>query len=136
MMFVFMPAVQIAAEVLIRKNLANEVQGRAFGMISFITQMGTIIAYILAGALSDYVFEPFMCGNSSFAVNIGKVLGAGSGRGNALLILIVGMALAILGIVVYRLKSVKMLEGEKNIKTLEGERSKHEIITESCSEGF
>lgn len=51
MMFVFMPAVQIGAEVLIRKNLVNEVQGRAFGLISFITQLGYIFAYILASAV-------------------------------------------------------------------------------------
>jgi MFS family permease len=59
MMFVFMPAVQIGAEVLVRMNLANEVQGRAFGLISFITQMGYIFAYILSGVISDYIFAPF-----------------------------------------------------------------------------
>ena len=123
MMFVFMPAIQIGAEVLIRKNLANEVQGRAFGLISLITQMGYILAYILSGALSDYVFEPFMSGNSLFAIKIGKVIGAGEGRGIALLILIAGMVLAIVGIVVSRLKSVK---------TLERRISKNEFINESC----
>jgi len=114
MMFIFMPAVQIGAEVLIRKNLANEVQGRAFGLISLITQMGYIFAYISSGALSDYVFEPFMSGNSLSAIKIGKVIGAGAGRGIALLILIAGIALAIVGIVVSRLKSVKTLEEEKS----------------------
>ncbi len=109
-MFVFMPAIQIGAEVLIRKNLANEVQGRAFGLISFITQMGYILAYILSGVLADYVFEPFMGGDSLLAIKIGKVIGAGAGRGSALLILIAGMALSIVGIVVFRLKSVKTLE--------------------------
>jgi len=127
LMFVFMPAVQIGAEVLIRKNLANEVQGRAFGLISFITQMGYIFAYILSGALSDYVFEPFMGGNSLFAIEIGKVIGAGAGRGIALLILIAGMALAIVGIVVSRLKSVK---------TLERRLSKNETIAESYPQGL
>ena len=127
MMFVFMPAVQIGAEVLIRKNLANEVQGRAFGLISFITQMGYIFAYILSGALSDYVFEPFMRGNGLFAIKIGKVIGAGAGRGIALLILIAGMALAIVGIVVSGLKSVK---------TLERRISKNETIAEAYQEGL
>jgi len=127
MMFVFMPAVQIGAEVLIRTNLANEVQGRAFGLISFITQMGYIFAYILSGALSDYVFEPFMRGNSLFAIKMGKVIGAGAGRGIALLILIAGMALAIVGIVVSQLKSVK---------TLERRIGKNEIIDKSCPEGL
>lgn len=127
LMFVFMPAVQIGAEVLIRKNLANEVQGRAFGLISFITQMGYILAYILSGVLSDYVFEPFMRGNSLLAIKIGKVIGAGAGRGIALLILIAGITLAIVGIAVLRLKSVKLLERRK---------VKNETITESCPEGL
>lgn len=110
MMFVFLPFVQIGAEVLIRKNLANEVQGRAFGLISFITQMGYIFAYILSGLLADYVFEPFMKGTSPLVVNIGNVIGTGNGRGIALLILIAGLFLAVVGIVVSRLKSVKTLE--------------------------
>lgn len=110
MMFVFLPFVQIGAEVLIRKNLANEVQGRAFGLISFITQMGYIFAYILSGLLADYVFEPFMKGTSPLVVNIGNVIGTGNGRGIALLILIAGLLLAVVRIVVSRLKSVKTLE--------------------------
>ena len=44
------------------------------------------------------------------AIKIGEVIGAGAGRGSALLILIAGMALAIVGIVVSQLKSVKTLE--------------------------
>ena len=132
MMFVFMPAVQVGAEVLIRRNLANEVQGRVFGIISFITQMGYILAYILSGVLSDYVFEPFMCSNSLLAKEIGKVIGVGAGRGIALLIGIAGMALVIVGIVVFRLESVKRLD---HVKTLE-EEGKDEIIAESCLEGL
>ena len=127
MMFVFMPAVQIGAEVLIRKNLANEVQGRAFGLISLITQMGYIFAYILSGFLADYVFEPFMYSNSTFAIKIGNVIGAGEGRGIALLIVLAGILLAVVGIVVSRLKS---------IKTLERKMSKNETFDETCLEGL
>lgn len=131
MMFVFMPAVQIGAEVLIRKNLANEVQGRAFGLISFITQMGYVFAYLLSGVLSDYVFEPFMSGKSLFAEEIRKVIGAGSGRGIALLIVIAGAVLAIVGIVVSRLKSVKALDA---LTTLEREEMKNAAADQSCPE--
>jgi MFS family permease len=123
MMFVFMPAVQIGAEVLIRKNLDNEVQGRAFGLISFITQMGYIAAYVISGVLSDYVFEPFMRGNSFASIVIGKVIGNGDGRGIALLLVIAGVGLAGVGIVVVGLRSVK---------TLEGEKEENETITEGC----
>lgn len=128
MMFVFMPAIQIGAEVLIRKNLANEIQGRAFGLIGLITQMGYILAFIASGLLSDYLFEPFMSGNSALAMNIGAVIGAGAGRGNALLIVITGVALASVGIIVSRLKSVKSLETE--------ELNTYETVVESCPEGL
>jgi MFS family permease len=127
LMFSFMPAVQIGAEVLIRKNLANEVQGRAFGIISFITQLGSIAAYISSGALADYVFEPFMKSNSFLATNIGNIIGFGSGRGIALLLLLSGVSLAVVGIVVGKLKQVKLLEEEKG---------SHEIIVETCTEGL
>lgn len=123
LMFLFMPAIQIGAEVLIRTNLANEVQGRAFGLISLITQMGYIFAYISSGILSDYVFEPLMSGNSLLAMQIGKVIGTGAGRGIALLIVIAGLSLVIVGVITSRLKSVR---------TLEGRKSKNETVTKSC----
>ena len=127
MMFLFMPAVHTAAEVLIRKNLENEVQGRAFGLIGFVTQMGYIFAFILSGVLSDYIFEPFMRGNSLFAMKIGGAIGTGTGRGNALMIMISGVTLAIVGVVV---------SAQKSVKALERGISNNENFTESCSKGF
>lgn len=127
MMFVFMPAIQIAAEVMIRTNLDNAVQGRAFGLISLITQMGYILAFAAAGVLSDAIFEPFMQGNSELAIQIGGVIGYGVGRGNALLIMITGIGLAIVGIITEPLKAVKNLEKKEVV---------HETVTGSCTEGF
>ncbi|WP_373485313.1 MFS transporter [Acetobacterium malicum] len=112
MMFVFMPAIQIGAEVLIRTNLDNRLQGRAFGLIGLITQMGYILAFIAAGILADRIFEPLMQGNTELALKIGTVIGYGAGRGNALLIIITGIGLAVVGIIVYRLKNIKNLEGK------------------------
>lgn len=126
LMFVFMPAVQIGAEVLIRKNLLPEVQGRAFGMISFITQLGYIAAYVVSGLLSDYVFEPFMQSSSHFAQAIGSVIGSGAGRGYGLLILLAGVVLALVGLVVSRLGSIKTLEKEQT----------NEPVAESCPQGL
>src|SRR5690606_32738926 len=88
LMFAFMPAVQIGAEVLIRKNLANEVQARAFGLIGFITQTGYILAYVLSGILADFVLKP------------------------SLLILISGLGLAMTGAAAFRMKNLKLLEWE------------------------
>ncbi|WP_414732754.1 MFS transporter [Acetobacterium carbinolicum] len=127
MMFAFMPAIQIGAEVLIRTNLDNTVQGRAFGLIGLITQMGYILAFIAAGILSDLIFEPFMLGSSKLAIQIGEIIGYGVGRGNALLIIITGIGLLVAGIVTARLKSVR---------TLEKKETTHETFTKSYSKGL
>ncbi len=109
LMFVFMPVVQIGAEVMIRKSLRNEVQGRAFGVIGFVSQMGYIVAYLCSGILSDYVFEPFMCGTSSMAQTIGRLIGNGNGRGIALLVILAGALLMAIGVSVFRSKKLKLL---------------------------
>jgi Major Facilitator Superfamily. len=127
MMFAFMPAIQIGAEVLIRTNLDNTVQGRAFGLIGLITQMGYILAFIAAGILSDLIFEPFMLGSSKLAIQIGEIIGYGVGRGNALLIIITGIGLLVAGIVTARLKSVR---------TLEKKETTHETFTKPYSKGL
>lgn len=110
LMFVFIPAASIGPESLMRKVLPNEVHGRAFGFTGLISQMGYIVAYLLSGALSDYVFEPFMQGNSSLAIAIGKIIGTGEGRGIALLILAAGILLMIVAICAYNAKSIREME--------------------------
>ena len=56
-----------------------------------------------------------------------------------MLILIAGMALAIVGVVVFRLKSVNMLERVTTLESetiKETEEIKNETIVEACQEGF
>ena len=110
LMFTCMPAAQIGAESLMRKALPNEVHGRAFGFTSLISQMGYIVAYLLSGLLSDYVFEPFMKGNSSLAKGIGTILGQGEGRGVALLVLIAGLCMILVAMIMNYEKSIKEME--------------------------
>jgi uncharacterized membrane protein len=89
---------------------------------SLITQMGYILAFIAAGILADMIFEPLMQGNTELAISIGAVIGDGVGRGNALLIVIAGIGLALVGLVAARLKSVR---------TLEAKEAAEETVTES-----
>lgn len=109
LMFVCMPAAQIGAESLIRRALPNEVHGRAFGFTGLISQMGYIAAYLLSGVLSDYVFEPFMKGDSTLAAFIGTVIGQGEGRGAALLIMLAGVLM---------IAAAFLIRGEKSIRRM------------------
>jgi MFS transporter, DHA3 family, macrolide efflux protein len=110
LMFSFMPAIQVGAEVLLRNNIDNKVQGRAFGLVGFITQGGYILAYLFSGILADYYFEPLMTGNSYLAKVVGSIIGSGQGRGSALLIIIAGFLLILVGIITGSRESIKNLE--------------------------
>ncbi len=130
MMFVCMPVVQISAEVMVRRNLRNEVQGRAFGVIGFVSQMGYIVAYLCSGVLSDYVFEPFMCGDSAAAKRVGEMIESGAGRGIAMLVILAGLLLVLVGLMALNSETLKTL-GMITSKTSEQEDDANEIIMES-----
>ncbi|OBR68950.1 macrolide transporter [Paenibacillus oryzae] len=108
--FAAMPFVNTGADVLIRKNIPNEAQGRAWGIIGVISQLGYVLAYASAGPLADHVFNPLLEENGSLASTVGQLIGTGPGRGIGLLFMVAGVSVIGLGFVVARMKSVIQLE--------------------------
>ena len=90
-----LPFANNCLDYLVRTNIPDEVQGRAWGIIGFLSQIGYVIAYGLAGVLAD---------------GIAKTAGIGVGRGAAAVIMVSGGLLALTALVVYRIKSVRGLE--------------------------
>lgn len=89
--FTALPFVNTCAEVLIRIRIPNEVQGRAWGMISILTQMGFVVAYGVCGLLADYVFGPMLMEDGILAGTLGQMIGTGEGRGIGLMLMIAGI---------------------------------------------
>ncbi len=108
--FSALPFVNTSADVLIRKNVVNEAQGRAWGIIGVISQLGYVVAYALAGILADYIFNPLLSDHGLFVSTIGKVIGTGEGRGIGLLFIISGISIVILSLVILKIKSIRVLE--------------------------
>lgn len=108
--FSTLPFINTSADVLIRKNIVNEAQGRAWGIIGVISQLGYVVAYALAGILADNIFNPLLLDNGLLAPTIGKVIGTGQGRGIGLLFIISGIFIVILSLVILKVKSIRMLE--------------------------
>lgn len=90
-----LPFANNCLDYLVRTNIPDEVQGRAWGIIGFLSQIGYVVAYGLAGVLAD---------------GIAKTAGIGVGRGAAAVIMVSGGLLALTALVVYRIKSVRGLE--------------------------
>ena len=59
--------------------------GRVFALRRLIGWSGLPLAYLVAGPLSDHLFEPWMATGGPLAPSVGSILGVGPGRGIALL---------------------------------------------------
>ena len=110
LLFASLPFVNTSAEVLIRKTIENEKQGRAWGIIGIISQLGYVVAYSISGLLADNVFNPLLVEGGVLASTIGSVIGTGQGRGIGLLFIISGMMVVLLAVITYKNKSIKLYE--------------------------
>ncbi|PAQ16750.1 MFS transporter [Bacillaceae bacterium SAOS 7] len=113
--FAMMPFANTTLDFLVRTNIDNSVQGRAWSVIGLISQFGFIAAYSLSGVLADYVFTPLLVDGGVLADSVGKIIGTGSGRGMGLLIIIAGILLCVTSVILYNLKSVKKLENRGDL---------------------
>lgn len=108
--FATLPFANASLDYLLRTNIRNAVQGRAWSLIGLVSQLGFIAAYMLSGVLADRLFTPLLTDNGMFAGTLGRITGTGSGRGIGLLIIIAGLLLSAAAVVLYNLKSIKKLE--------------------------
>ncbi|MCR5789634.1 MAG: MFS transporter [Lachnospiraceae bacterium] len=100
--FFMLPFANNCLDYLTRTNIAAEKQGRAWGLISFLSQIGYVVAYGGAGFLAD---------------KVAAIRHTGVGRGAAAVIMVSGALLAAVSIALYQFKDVKELEGDNNEQT-------------------
>lgn len=98
--FAALPFANGSLDYLLRTNIPNELQGRAWGLIGIISQLGYVAAYALSGVLAD---------------GVGVVLGVGVGRGSGMLIILAGALLCGTALVLYQIKAVRHLENGGNL---------------------
>lgn len=104
--FSTLPFMNSCADILVRVSIPNELQGRVWGLISLITQMGTVVAYIISGVMADYVFEPMFDKNGTLVENIGIIIGTGKGRGIGFMLILSGMGMLIMAIVIWKNREI------------------------------
>lgn len=117
LLFAMFPFANAGLDFLLRTNIDNDLQGRAWGLIGFISQLGYVAAYAVSGVLADYLFTPLLLKDGALAGTVGKVFGVGVGRGIGFLITLAGLLLCVTAIILYRIKSIRDLEkGDINAK--------------------
>ena len=103
--FTMIPFANNSLDYLVRTNIAEELQGRAWGLIGFLSQLGYVVAYGFSGLLAD---------------GMGSRLQIGVGRGAAAVIMASGVLLGAISLAIYPIRSVRELE---NGAPAAGERS-------------
>ena len=89
--FVTLSFINVSADTLARRNIPNEVQGRAWGVIGILSQLGCVLAYGASGVLADKVFCPLLRDGGALAGSLGRLFGTGEGRGIGLMVSLCGV---------------------------------------------
>ena len=97
--FLVLPFANNSLDYLVRTNIPDESQGRAWGFIGFLSQLGYVFAYAFGGVIAD---------------GLGVVVG-GVGRGAAITIQISGVCMAIVSIGIFMIKKIRNLENQTTL---------------------
>ena len=93
--FMMLPFANNSLDYLARTNIPDEKQGRAWGLIGFLSQLGYVVAYGLSGFLAD---------------SISQIKNISVGRGSAWVVIGSGAMLCLTSLLLPMLRSVKELE--------------------------
>ncbi len=91
-------------------QVAPDIQGRILAMRSLMRQSVSAVAYLIAGPLADYIFEPAMQPGGVLLPLFSPLFGTEKGAGIALLYVISSVGLLVIGYWGFQLKSLKTVE--------------------------
>ena len=105
------PAVEAAEQTVIQKVVPFEKQGRVFGFAaSFESAAAPITAFLIA-PIAEFVIIPYMNSNAGRA-DLGWLLGDGQARGIALVFLVAGVVMVIVGFAAFFTKSYRRISAQ------------------------
>jgi MFS transporter, DHA3 family, macrolide efflux protein len=107
-----MPILIGCSQAIWQVKVPPDLQGRVFSVRRMIAISTLPLAALLAGPLTDRVFEPMMAPGGLLAGSIGRVLGVGEGRGIGLLFVMLGVLVLIAVAVAWRSSHLRNVETE------------------------
>ena len=104
------PLINASNQSIWMAKVAPDVQGRVFSARRLIAWSTQPISPLIAGTLADFVLEPAMKNSGNLSTVFGPVFGTSSGSGMALLIVLCGLGMAMVGATGYYFNSVRNAE--------------------------
>jgi MFS transporter, DHA3 family, macrolide efflux protein len=91
-------------------KISPDLQGRVFATHQMVRKITLAIAFLVAGPLADYIFEPAMQPAGHLAPLFGGLLGTGKGAGIALLYVLCALCMLLVGIGGYAFPVLREVE--------------------------
>lgn len=110
--FFCFPIIQGSSDAIWLRKVAPDVQGRVFSIRRMIAWSTQPLAFLIAGPLADYVFEPLMAEDGMLARSVGQFIGVGAGRGTGLILILLGLMGMISVLVAYSYPRIRYVEDE------------------------
>lgn len=112
-LFLFVnPIVVGCDQVIWQRKVAPDVQGRVLAIHRMASWGSLPFAALAAGPLADYIFEPLLAIDGPLAGTIGRIIGAGPGRGIGLLFIVMGILTILASCAGYLYPRLRLLERE------------------------
>ena len=118
-LFLSLPFANTVMDYLVRITVPTIHQGKAWGLIGLISQVGYVVAYATVGGFVDFIISPFLQESGSFFQVILTLIGKGEGRSAALMIIIAGIFLVIVALILPRKNEIRELEENKEESILD-----------------
>jgi DHA3 family macrolide efflux protein-like MFS transporter len=107
-----LPMINGSNQIIMQRKVPIDLQGRIFALSKMLSGISFPVAYLVAGPLSDFVFEPLMAVNGPLADSVGQIIGVGQGRGIALLFIVMGVLTMIATAAGYQYPRLRRVEDE------------------------
>jgi DHA3 family macrolide efflux protein-like MFS transporter len=95
-----------------QSKVAPDVQGRVFATRSAIAMSSMPLAYVIAGPLADWVFEPLLRVEGPLAGSVGRATDVGQGRGIGLMFILMGVLTALVTVGGFLHPRIRLVEVE------------------------
>jgi MFS transporter, DHA3 family, macrolide efflux protein len=114
--FILMACIPLASgpsQAIFQTKVAPDVQGRVFAIRAMISRSMMPVAFLIAGPLADFVFEPAMREGGALASTfLADLVGVGPGRGIGLIFISAAVLLAISSVFAYLNPRIRNVESE------------------------
>jgi MFS transporter, DHA3 family, macrolide efflux protein len=106
----FLPIINGSNQAIWQSKVPPALQGRVFATRRMIAQISFPVAVLLAGPLADNIFEPAMSSGGWAETTFGWLVGTGPGAGIGLMMVLSGLAAAVIGLGGYMIPAIRNVE--------------------------